>query len=227
VPEANGHVRGDCAPTPRSPPATWQVAAAVRRTAPDGLVANVTRLNRILEELTKVVPPPKKRPRTARAANDAAWNPIERDLGTALPRDYKELVALYGGGKFKQFLWLLSPFSANDSINLLQRSLQRAEHDREFREQIPEEFPYSIFPEPQGLLLCAKTDTGAPIYWVTTGPVNRWPLLVQAPREPRNTLSFDGTLSEFLLMVLGGALHVPFFPAGYEKVPPIFAAAPR
>ena len=38
---------------------------------------------------------------------DIDWSPIEAELGTALPSDYRELCSLLGGGYFSGFLRIL------------------------------------------------------------------------------------------------------------------------
>ena len=37
-------------------------------------------------------------------ADAGPWEPVEAELGTALPQDYKDFVRVYGSGYFMQFL---------------------------------------------------------------------------------------------------------------------------
>ncbi|MGA5220631.1 hypothetical protein ACPCAE_31800 [Streptomyces cinereoruber] len=60
-----------------------------------------------LAALTALCPPPAAVP----PAPD--WSEVEEALGTGLPRDYKELVAAYGPGRFCGFITLYQPHAPN------------------------------------------------------------------------------------------------------------------
>ncbi|MFJ8748145.1 SMI1/KNR4 family protein [Streptomyces sp. NPDC102441] len=43
-----------------------------------------------------------------RSRRSRDWPAVERELGTTLPTDYRQLVETYGGGVFDETIWLSS-----------------------------------------------------------------------------------------------------------------------
>lgn len=68
--------------------------------------------------LIEIVPP--SGPRRSRD-----WNAVERELGTPLPEDYKELIEVYGGGVFDETVWLLDPECPDEDYNLVAQFAER------------------------------------------------------------------------------------------------------
>lgn len=101
------------------------------------------------------------------------WNPIERELGTPLPDDFKELGESIGVGEFSEYLYVYASGQVDDncsvsgSLNGILRVLAR----RPVSERVYE--PYRIFTK-GGLGLVPWADyvkEGVEFYWLV---LQRW-----------------------------------------------------
>lgn len=122
-----------------------------------------------IENLMKAVPPPAK-PFQAFAG---PWEPIETEIGTTLPQDYKEFARLYGQGYFMEFLGIDIPRSQNPNVRL------------EFKVRAVcstllalDELTYPLWPSPGGLLPFGQTDNGDYLFWLTHGAPADWGVVV-------------------------------------------------
>jgi hypothetical protein len=82
-----------------------------------------------IEKLIKLVPPPAH---PFNVPTDADWAAAEKELGTPLPEDYKDLVNTYGEGCFSDlYICLFSPRHSLDNLHLLanQRRYRQGQHD--------------------------------------------------------------------------------------------------
>ena len=120
-----------------------------------------------LDELTRLVPPP-----AAPVDANGDWQRVEADLGLALPADFKGLIETYGLGQFVDFITPLTPFGSRDLFMRSARGILDSE--RSFRARNPDKSPYSLYPEPGGLLEWAGTDNGDRLCWLTEGEPERW-----------------------------------------------------
>ena len=50
------------------------------------------------------------------------WEDVENRLNVTFPNDYKEFINSFGDGMFKDFLWILSPFSPEQANNQFYRN---------------------------------------------------------------------------------------------------------
>lgn len=65
------------------------------------------------DQLRDAVPPPSW---PIEPGSIEGFPSVEAQLGLALPRDYKRLICAYGTGSWKEFLWILNPFSSNPNL---------------------------------------------------------------------------------------------------------------
>jgi SMI1-KNR4 cell-wall len=137
---------------------------------------------RSFKSLCDVVAPPIA-PLEAGAKED--WKKVESSLSLELPDDYKNLVTSYGSGCWKQFLWILNPFSTNRNLNLIEQATCQLTAEREIRASCPEDVPFALYPESAGLFPWAITDNGDRLYWLTEGDPSDWPIIVYESRGPR------------------------------------------
>ncbi|MFD3535824.1 histone-like nucleoid-structuring protein Lsr2 [Streptomyces sp. NPDC058664] len=160
-----------------------------------------------LTALTALCPPPAAVP----PAPD--WPRVEDTLGTGLPEDYKGLVAAYGPGQFCDFLSLYQPCSSHEWLDLtgpMPRRLrgQIAEVRQAARQ--PRPLPHTI----EDLFAMGVTGNGDYLFWVTrpSAAPDDWIVTVnEALSGPWFT--YGGSVTEFLVAVLGGTVRVPLFPA--------------
>lgn len=107
------------------------------------------------------------------------WNIVERQLGTVLPDDYKQLMTRFPSGFFRNAINLDNPIDA------------RTDLDRFLREDVWEVIDiighptngylagtgYRTFPGPRGLLPWGNDLQGGMFCWVTDpGDPNQWPV---------------------------------------------------
>ena len=116
------------------------------------------------------------------------WFGVEQALKLELPRSYKTLVDKFGASSWGDFLYILSPF--DESVNLRVQGKQILDADRESRQLFPSHYPFSLHPEPNGLLPWAVTDNGDTLYFITIGLADDWPTLIRGPRAPEFEVSF-------------------------------------
>ena len=149
------------------------------------------------------------------AASMDVFRMVEAVMRLRLPIDYKLLICAYGNGSWLNFLWPLNPCSTNENLNLLQCGRRTLEGERTLRSQWPNDVPFALYPEPEGLLPWALTDNGNRLFWQTAGEPTAWPLVVYEPRGPRYA-SFAMDCCTFLLKWVGGELDVPVFPKDFD-----------
>ena len=106
-----------------------------------------------IEALLAVMPPPAE-PFEAFAG---PWEPIEAELGAALPQDYKDFVRLYGSGYFMEFLGISVPRSKNSNIRFESQVALTCQTFADFGD---EELPYPMWPASGGLIPFGGTDNG-------------------------------------------------------------------
>jgi hypothetical protein len=166
-----------------------------------------------LQRLTALVPPP---PEPVEPAEEARWPEIEQALGTALPSDYKALLATYGSGTFDEELWLFSPFAPPGDGNLLDECPAVLADYAESRRRFPARYPLPPFPEPGGVLPLGRSDTGNELYWVTEGQPDDWPVALFGSRSPRHEVH-PGGIAAFLAALAAGELDTRLLPEGLRR----------
>jgi hypothetical protein len=161
-----------------------------------------------LERLRAIVPPPDAPVETG---SEDGWPKVEAALGTALPDDYKRLTALYGSGKFDDFLWLFNPFTPGEDGNLLEERDAVLAAYAETRARFPERLPWPPFPEPGGVLPLGRSDNGDELYWVTGAAPDDWPLALVEARAASHELHRT-TVTGFLAALADGTLRSRILP---------------
>src|SRR5262249_54774047 len=124
-----------------------------------------------LAKLKKLIRPPD---RPSEIGSLEHWRAVEGQLGTSLPRDYREFISTYGTGVFAHFYCVYSPFSKNKHLSLLRCAELVCRYNRQSREEFPERFPYPYFPEPDGLLPWGVDENGNDYFWLTQGAPSNW-----------------------------------------------------
>jgi hypothetical protein len=147
-----------------------------------------------IENLIKAVPPPSH----PTYAFDGPWEAIEAEIGTELPQDYKDLVRLYGSGRFLEWIDIYNPLCPSYGCRLIPEVYVVQQF---FLEYAPE-FP--MYPQPGGLLACGSTNTGEYILWLTRGPVLEWPIVVwdHDPVDDKEIQLFECDLTDYLAGVV-------------------------
>ena len=148
-------------------------------------------------------------PATPTETYDGPWEPIEAELGTGLPQDYKDFVRLYGQGEFMEFLGINVPSSWSPYARLVSQARATAKLFAGFEEELP----YPLWPDPEGLLAFGITDFGDYLFWLTRGSPEQWPVVVWG-RGLQQFEVFDCSLTDFLARLATGEIDPQDFPEG-------------
>lgn len=157
-----------------------------------------------IERLIEVVPPPA----APFEAFSGPWEPIEAELGTVLPQDYKDFVRLYGSGYFMQFLGICVPRSRNPNVRLESQAQVVCDTFVDFDR---EELPYPLWPNPGGLLPFGGTDNGDELFWLPRGAPADWGVVVW-DRAFWGFEAYDCGLTDFLAGLATGEIRPKEFP---------------
>ncbi|MFI0819070.1 SMI1/KNR4 family protein [Streptomyces sp. NPDC021098] len=136
------------------------------------------------------------------------WRPVERQLTTELPGDYKQLVHIYGGGVFNETIWLLDPYCPVEDYNLLSLTARRAEVLAGLWE-VGEPVPVELAQKGARLIPWAYVEgSGAYLYWLAKpGQIpNDWSTMLNEGRGPEWE-HHPHSCAEFLISAMTGALR--------------------
>ncbi|MFE2283749.1 SMI1/KNR4 family protein [Streptomyces sp. NPDC059443] len=134
------------------------------------------------------------------------WEEVERTLGVELPSDYKELIRVYGGSNWDDYLYVLEPDCLNDNYDLIEWAENQAE-DLEGLWEF-EKKPVELEPEGSRVLPWATTDNGECLYWLIQPGLepDQWTVMVNEARGDRWE-HFDASCTQFLAASLDGQLQ--------------------
>jgi len=122
-----------------------------------------------LDALRQVIPPPVE----PTGVFLGPWEPIEAELGTALPPDYKDLVRVYGSGYYMDFFVILVPRCAKlfKRLETQVPSICANFFDRD-------ELAYPLWPDRGGLVPFGATENGDLLFWLPRGAPEDWGVVV-------------------------------------------------
>ena len=168
-----------------------------------------------VEQLVALVAPPPER-------FSYDWPEIERQLGTALPADFKQLAEIYGPGEFDETFTLYAPTGDGARVDLVPAAREQADTWRSIREDVIGGGPLVVYPEPGGLLAWGMVPIGLALCWQTEGQPDRWPVVVCDDTSLTVGVSrFEGSASEFLVAVLLGEAEITYLAdTGYRPGDP-------
>ncbi|MCX5231529.1 histone-like nucleoid-structuring protein Lsr2 [Streptomyces sp. NBC_00233] len=160
-----------------------------------------------LAALTALCPPPGVVP----PAPD--WPRAEVLLGMRLPRDYKELVAVYGPGEFCDFLTLYRPGALSEWVDLTGPMPARLRAQLDAGRTADTHRRGTLPCATEDLLAMGVTGNGHYLFWDTRprDAPDRWTVAV-TERLGAPWFTYSGSVTTFLVDVLRGTLHVPLFP---------------
>jgi ankyrin repeat protein len=161
-----------------------------------------------LKKLLKLVPPPES-PMEVGSKSD--WSRVERELGTALPSDYKQFVDRYGSGTFAKIFYIFNPFSTWTDYNLLEQLKQLRPYYEQEHQNDPSDYPYEVFPKRPGLLPWGHDTEGNEYLWLVGPPRTKaddWPVIFHEPRG-NGFAQVRCSMTEYLARVLAGRIDGP------------------
>ncbi|MFF3401740.1 hypothetical protein ACFYW6_24920 [Streptomyces sp. NPDC002659] len=143
-----------------------------------------------------------------------AWEGVERELGTQLPYEYKQLCEAFGCGEFSDFLHVLS-VDESQVFDLLTRWRVLLNDAVMFGvgsdDTDPIFDPYRIYePGKGGLIPWGSSRSADEFYWlVEPGAKGDWPILARVA-DSTNWRRFDISVPEFVVRVLTDPDFRPF-----------------
>jgi hypothetical protein len=178
------------------------------------------------DDLARLLAPPKQ---PVEAPSEADLALVESLLSTALPADYKRLLALYGTGMITGHLHVMNPRSTlvpwYPRLRGALGALCSARRQRSSTGDELNAVPYPLFPEAGGLLPWGFTTNGDSLCWLTKGRPEAWTVVAET-RAWRYAV-FPGSMSEFLLAILSGRLSWGVYEAGDTVPRPTFTPAKK
>ncbi|WP_165985309.1 hypothetical protein [Streptomyces sp. YIM 98790] len=187
-------------------PEPW-VPPPRREPLPPGRRRFALETGRGMAALRVLVPPPDR----AEPGN-LGWEWLAGELGTRLPREYAELMRVYGAGVWAEWLRFRPPLDGGEA-GLVALARAEARACRELRAEFPEEYPLPVWPEPGGLLPFADSVDGDVLGWLTGGEPDTWPLVIRPRHTGRGAVLRGTSLVGMVLSWLRGEGRISGLPA--------------
>ena len=152
----------------------------------------------------RLLSPPPERP----YLGDGTWEGLFAELGTRLPKEYMELMEIYGSGDWGTWLRFLTPLRTGERrfVTHVEETLDAY---RMLQENYPDGYPLAVWPEPGGFLPFANSYDADHLGWLALGPdPDTWPLIVW-PRHTDQGPALKGGLVDTLLAWQRGTPAVP------------------
>ncbi|MGW5346683.1 SMI1/KNR4 family protein [Streptomyces sp. NPDC004050] len=134
------------------------------------------------------------------------WDEVERALAVELPDDYKELIGVYGGSNWDDYLYVLEPDCPNKHYDLLKWTKFQFEDLEDLWKF--EKKPTELKVEGSRVIPWATTDNGECLYWLVLPGLepNDWTVMVNEARGPRWE-HYSLSCTQFLASSLDGELQ--------------------
>ncbi|MFI9294233.1 SMI1/KNR4 family protein [Streptomyces gardneri] len=147
-----------------------------------------------------------------------AWGDVERSMGVELPTDYKELIHLYGGSNWDDYLYVLEPGCPNPNYDLIEWAKHQAE-DLEALWEF-EAKPAELEVEGSRVIPWATTDNGECLYWLARPDLDpdQWTVMVNEARGDRWE-HFSASCTQFLASSLNGELQSGILSSLFPRTP--------
>lgn len=168
-----------------------------------------------LDALRLLSPPPERPYR-----GDGTWERLFAELGTQLPKEYVQLMEVYGAGDWGEWLRFLTPLRTGERrfVTHVEETLGAY---RMLKDNYPDRYPLAVWPETGGFLPFANSYDADHLGWLTEGPdPDTWPLIVW-PRHADQQPALEGGLIDTLLAWQRGTLATEGLAALDEEDDPV------
>lgn len=168
----------------------------------------------MINQLITILPPPSRR-----TFDHAAWAAFETKEKLRLPKDFQELIAIYGAGQIDEFLWGLNPFSTNRNLNF-DKSRYFQEAYAAMQQEFRSDYPRPFYPAKGSFFPWAVTDNGETFVWLVDGEPDAWKVAIHSSDQGEEEC-YDSGCVELLLNILrrdisSSILPPQFSPANVE-----------
>ena len=152
----------------------------------------------------------------------ADWDAIARDLGVALPADYRSFIDRYRDGDLMDgFLSFYTPYSDDKMVNIIKSVAADQRTYRQSREHFPDQYSCPDLPAPGSILTFAMTSNVDRLGWrVTQDAPETWHVVL---------MDRDGKIEEtgqtffpFLASLVAGHIGRATFPDDVWDTPIVF-----
>ena len=171
-----------------------------------------------IDFIFEVLPPPIS---PSENNGNGKWTNIESHLGTILPDDYKEYIAIYGSGCIGEFIWPFNPFSKNEHLNLINQVNIRIDALNTLRDQFEIKIPYPLHPQEGGLLPWAATDNGDVLFWLKEGNPENWTIVINEARVEYYE-HFETSMTGFIYKLLSKEILSSIIPTDFIDYQQVF-----
>ena len=156
--------------------------------------------------------------RRARQEWEPNWSVVEERIGVTLPDDYKRLMAVFPSGVFDGYLELVNPVQSDATLGQFLREFEdKLDPVRGWR--VLGVVPHPVVPEPGGILPWGEGAEGQSFFWLPSpDPTAEWSV-VYCDETFSVWEAYDGTVSEFLVDLLGGRIRSDLL--DYEPEDPV------
>lgn len=179
-----------------------------------------------LQTLTEIEPAPRI---PIGAKSTKSWSQFESELGFEFPEDYKQYVALYGAGRWADFLGVMSPFyEGGETVDFWKWIKSALDGLDEMHSMSPNHAPpFFRYPARSGLIPIGFTDNGGTICWQADGPPEYWSIVCLAGKLSLGYDKFNTSLTGFLVDLLRERISPKTFPPDLFPIPrPAFRPYP-
>ncbi|MCE7010233.1 SMI1/KNR4 family protein [Kibdelosporangium philippinense] len=128
------------------------------------------------------------------------WATVEHDLGFQFPGDYKEFMARFPSGQFRNSIELYNPVQDVGSLAEFKRHFERKLNALRVVREGREDDMHPPFPEPDGVVPFADDAEGGTLFWVPRSPnPDEWSVEHQARGNPAEWTRTKPTMTGVLL----------------------------
>lgn len=149
------------------------------------------------------------------------WGDVGLRIGEVLPGDYMKFIELYGTGTIAGWLTILNSFASNRHQNLFIAGFEYLAALRELKREFPDDIPFSLYYEPQGLLPWGISIDGDIFCWSTAGLSGNWRVVIIGRHTGYE--EFPMPLTQFLFEALSKKIEPRCF---LPDLKPTFASGP-
>ena len=168
-----------------------------------------------VEQLSSLIPPPHQ-PQYVPTSKD--WQKFIEVNGVDVPPEFRTLVNVYGVGCFDNFLWLYSPITPNQYLNICEKTKLRASKFDVYR-RAGLNVPFVIYPESKGVMIWGGTDNGDALCWKTAEATGEVVINQGSLHEWEDT---HMAIPEFLLKLFRREYKCRLFPDDFPSDTPKF-----
>ena len=140
------------------------------------------------------------------------WQYMREKYNLIFPKDYRLFIDTYGSGSFNNFLWVMSPFSLNDNLNLLKKFNDLKRSFCTMKSILPDMLMEEFYDGVKGLLPWGITDNGDELYWNVQKEYSQ--IVVFSCRYSEK-LEFDLTFGDFLDQIFSQKIMCSIFPEDF------------